>query len=345
MTDNGPAIRQEPGAPDAILRERSRRMFSGKTFVFLAVSIAIAWLLLRQMDLPGTVDMIRKSDPLLIAGCCAAYVLSNISKMLRFRVMLQDYRIPLFDLFTITSYHNFSNMVFPARTGELTFVYYLKKIGGVDMTKGLHILVVTRIFDFIIIGIYFLCSLVLFFGRETSIALVAVGVVFLVISIVILFNLKWLVILSGRLFHAAADRPRFRDRPIVKKIMGKIDVLVEEFSSFKTGKFVPLLALTSGLVWAVLYFIFFLSIRALGVEVGFIQSVAGSTGGVLTNVLPINSFGSFGTLEAGWTGGFMLVGMSKQVAIFTGFGYHVICMLASALPAFACFAVARLRGR
>ena len=96
------------------------------------------------------------------------------------------------------------------------------------------------------------------------------------------------------------------------------------------------------LVWAVLYFIFFLSIRALGVEVGFIQSVAGSTGSVLTNVLPINSFGSFGTLEAGWTGGFMLVGMGKQDAIFTGFGFHVICLLASAIPAFFCFIAARI---
>ena len=66
------------------------------------------------------------------------------------------------------------------------------------MTKGLHILVVTRIFDFIIIAIYFLCSLVLFFGRETSMALVALGVVFLVISVIILFNLKWLVILCGQ---------------------------------------------------------------------------------------------------------------------------------------------------
>ncbi|HOD16473.1 MAG TPA: lysylphosphatidylglycerol synthase transmembrane domain-containing protein [Spirochaetota bacterium] len=339
MPDNHPG---RESAPDEILRERKRRIFSWRTMVFLAVSLLLAWLLLRQMDIAGTVDMIRKADPLLIAACCAVYVLSNISKMLRFRVMLGDYRIPLFDLFTITSYHNFSNMVFPARTGELTFVYYLKKIGGVDMTKGLHILVVTRIFDFIIIAIYFLCSLVLFFGRETSVALVAAGIVFLVISVIILFNLKWLVILCGRLFHMAADRPRYRDRPLVKKAMGLIDVLVGEFSSFKTGKFVPLLALTTMLVWAVLYFIFFLSIRALGVEVGFIQSVAGSTGSVLTNVLPINSFGSFGTLEAGWTGGFMLVGMGKQDAIFTGFGFHVICLLASAIPAFFCFIAARI---
>lgn len=339
MPDNHPG---QESAPDEILRERKRRIFSWRTMVFLVVSLLLAWLLLRQMDIAGTADMIRKADPLLIAACCAVYVLSNISKMLRFRVMLGDYRIPLFDLFTITSYHNFSNMVFPARTGELTFVYYLKKIGGVDMTKGLHILVVTRIFDFIIIAIYFLCSLVLFFGRETSVALVAAGIVFLVISVIILFNLKWLVILCGRLFHMAADRPRYRDRPLVKKVMGLIDVLVGEFSSFKTGKFVPLLALTTMLVWAVLYFIFFLSIRALGVEVGFIQSVAGSTGSVLTNVLPINSFGSFGTLEAGWTGGFMLVGMGKQDAIFTGFGFHVICLLASAIPAFFCFIAARI---
>ena len=37
------------------------------------------------------------------------------------------------------------------------------------------------------------------------------------------------------------------------------------------------------------------------------------------------------------------LGMSKQDAIFTGFGYHVICLLARAIPAFYCFAAARLR--
>jgi hypothetical protein len=265
--------------------------------------------------------------------------------MLRFRVMLGDYRIPLLDLYTITSYHNFFNQIMPARTGELTFVYYLKKIGAIDISKGLHILVVTRIFDFIVISAFFICSIILYFGAKTSLALVILGAVFLVISIITLFNLKWLVIWSGKLFHVLTERLRLQQKPLIGRILGKIDVVVAEFSSFKAGRFVPMLALTSMLTWSTLYFLFYLTIRSFGIDIGIIQSVAGSTGGVLTNVLPINSFGSFGTLEVGWTGGFMLVGMNEHDAIFTGFGYHVISFFASAFIALACLTVKSLKSK
>ena len=63
----------------------------------------------------------------------------------------------------------------------------------------------------------------------------------------------------------------------------------------------------------------------------------GATGAVLTNTLPVNSFGSFGTLEAGWTGGFLLVGMPLQEAIITGFGSHLIMLLCAAVIAVMCW--------
>ena len=332
-----------PQNTDTILQERKKRIFSIKTLVFLILSLSIAYFLLRKLDITETVIIIKNANIALIIASCFIYFISNYFKMLRFRVMLRDYQITLLDLYTITSYHNFFNQIMPARTGELTFVYYLKKIGTVDISKGLHILVVTRIFDFIVISAFFICSIILYFGANTSFAMVIIGVAFLVISIITLFNLKWLVIWSGKLFHVLTARPYFRQKPLVGRILGKIDVVVDEFSSFKAGRFVPMLALTSILTWSALYFLFYLTIRSFGIDIGVIQSVAGSTGGVLTNVLPINSFGSFGTLEAGWTGGFMLVGMSEHDAIFTGFGYHIISFFASALIALVCLIVTKLK--
>ncbi|MBN1497332.1 MAG: flippase-like domain-containing protein [Spirochaetes bacterium] len=339
----GPDINPTPQSAEAVLTERKRRIFSVKTLVLLVLSVAIAYFLIGKLDLGRSWDIIRNANLLLIAASCLVYFTSNFFKALRFRVMLSGAGIPFLDLYSITSYHNFFNQIMPARTGELTFVYYLKKIGNIDVSKGLHILVVTRIFDFIVISAFFICSIILFFGANTSIALVVLGVVFLAVSVITLFNLKWLVIWSGRLFHAATARLGIQERPLAAKILGKIDVVVDEFSSFKAGRLAPMLALTSMLTWGALYFLFYLTIRSFGIEIGFIQSVAGSTGGVLTNVLPINSFGSFGTLEAGWTGGFLLVGMSEHDAIFTGFGYHVISFFASALIALVCAIAMKIR--
>jgi uncharacterized protein (TIRG00374 family) len=331
-----------PPQGDAILLERKKRILNAKTLVLLALSVFLVYFLLRNLDTAETAALIKNADIALIIASCFAYFISNYFKSLRIRVLLGG-RVTMFDLYTITSYHNFFNQILPARTGELTFVYYLKKIGSVDISKGLHILVVIRIFDFIVISAIFICSAILYFGARTSPLLIILGLLFFLISIITLFNLKWLVIWAGRLFHATTGRLNVRQKPLVEKITAKIDVVVEEFSSFKAGPLIPMLAVTSILIWGALYLLFYLTIRSFGIDVGVVQSVVGSTGGVLTNVLPINSFGSFGTLEAGWTGGFMLVGMSQRDAIFTGFGYHIIAFFASGFIALACFIVTKLK--
>ena len=338
----------ESGTPetnDEILVERKKRILNPKTLVFLALSLSLVYFLVRKLDPGATLDAARNADPLLILASCAVYFANNFFKALRFRVMLGDFKIPFLDLYTITSYHNFFNQILPARTGELTYIYYLKKIGKADVSKGLHALVVTRIFDFIVISGIFICSAMMYFGKRTSPAMIAAGALFFIVSVVTLFNLKWLVVVCGRLIHLAAEKLGMRRRPVVDKIIGKIDSVTDEFSSFKTGRFVPMLALTSLCTWLTLYFLFYLTIRAFGIDIGIIQSVVGSTGGVLMNVLPINSFGSFGTMEAGWTGGFILAGMKEHDAIFTGFGYHFISFFASALIALICYLVMKIAKR
>ena len=86
-------------------------------------------------------------------------------------------------------------------------------------------------------------------------------------------------------------------------------------------------------------------IRAFNVNIGFIANLVGNTGQVLANVLPVNSFGSLGTLEAGWVGGFLLVGMTKQDAITTALGYHIINFVAAAVIAVICWGAMRLHSR
>ncbi len=327
------AAEDTPRNEEAILRERTRRILNPRTLLFLVISLFLAWFLLRKVDVARALETVGNADLSLLGACVLTYFASTFFKMLRYQTMLGDLDISILDLFAITSYQSFLNQIMPARTGELTFVYYLKKIGKGEISRGLHVLVVTRIFDFIVISAFFICSIIIHFGMDTSLLLVALGAVFLALSVVGLFNLKWIVIWSGRLFHLLYTRTPLGSFALAGRIIGTIDVVVEEFSSFRAGRFAPRLAFTSILTWIALYFLFYLSIRSLGVEIGLVQSVAGSTGGVLTNVLPINSFGSFGTLEAGWTGGFILVGMNEHDAIVTGFGYHLISFAASALAA------------
>jgi uncharacterized protein (TIRG00374 family) len=228
-------------------------------------------------------------------------------------------------------------MVLPARTGELTLIYYLNKIGNADMSKGLHSLIIVRLFDFIIVPVFFIVSLVIYFGKDSSMVLIAAAIAFFILTCLALFNIKWIIFTVKTIFSAITNRIKIHDRPVIKKINSLINRVLDEFIDFNTARYIPGLTLTSILVWFHLYLFFFIVIRALGIDVNFFQSVAGATGGVITNVIPVNSFGSFGTLEAGWTGGFMIVGMTEQHAITTGFGSHIVTLCASAIISCVCF--------
>ncbi len=118
--------------------------------------------------------------------------------------MLRDIRVTPFQMFAITSYQNFFNQILPARTGELTLIYYLKKVGGASLSRGLHILVVTRIYDLIIVAVFFLASVLAFYGDAIRPGLLAIGGICLAISVASLFYLKWLVVFADRAFNATA---------------------------------------------------------------------------------------------------------------------------------------------
>ncbi len=340
MTDENPDSARNT---DTILQERKRRIFSVKTLVFLVISALLAFFLIRQLEFSKTVEIIRKADLLIIAASCAAYIVSNLFKTLRYSLLLRSFKLGFFDHFTVSSYQNFFNQILPARTGELTFVYYLKKFSNAPLSTGLHILLLTRIFDFIVVSAFFVGSLLLHYGRRTSGSLLIAGVLFFIISVILLFNIKWLVIMGAKIFAVAVRVLRLGTIGFIKKIESKIDPIVSEFSNFETLRHMPGLAISSLLVWIALYLFSYLTLRAFGIDISLLLSIAGSTGGVLANVLPINSFGSFGTMEAGWTAGFVLVGVSAQDAITTGFGYHIINFFVSAFLALFCFAVQKIR--
>jgi hypothetical protein len=62
--------------------------------------------------------------------------------------------------------------------------------------------------------------------------------------------------------------------------------------------------------------------------------VFGSTVGVVANALPISGIGNWGTLEPGWAAGFLMVGLSKEKVIATGFGVHSIVFIVCAIISF-----------
>ena len=318
-------------------------LLTPRNILFFIIAVTLVVFLVSQIDIEKTINAFSSARPGLLLLACCIYFTSNFFKALRFMVIMKDMRVGLFNMFTIVSFHNFFNQIMPARTGELTLIYYLKKIGGVKATKGLHTLIVVRIFDMIIVSLFFVISFILYFGTRQSSLLLYVGIAMAVISIIALFNIKWIVIALSKVFSGIGSLPFLRDKKLVKKLLEKVQQVEEEFSQFDTRGNLPMIAVTSLLVWTALYTLSFVVIRGFNIDIGYIPALIGATGGILTNVLPINSFGSFGTLEAGWTGGFLLVGMSLQNAVTTGFGNHLVMFFSGGFIALFCALVQKVK--
>ena len=324
---------------DEILHERRKKIFSLRTLIFLVIAIVIIFLLVSAIDVKETVDALKKADVSLVLLSAFIYLLSNFFKSVRFCIMLRESNISLPKMFTISGYQNFFNQIMPARTGELTFLYYTKTMADVRVSSSLHTLLVSRMMDLVVVCIFFILSLIIYSGSNLSPILIAAAIVLGAVSLLFVFKLSWLIIFAKKIFDLLVQVLKIDKKPFVAKINDKVNILLEDFTDLKMKKRMPLVTLTSIIVWLCLYAFSYTTVLAFGVEIAPLAAVVGSTGAVLTNVLPINSFGSFGTMEAGWAGGFVFVGMSMQDAVTTGFGYHLINFFAALIIALVCFGI------
>ncbi|MDA3901457.1 MAG: lysylphosphatidylglycerol synthase transmembrane domain-containing protein [Spirochaetes bacterium] len=315
---------------EELLSERKRRIFSLRSLVLVCLSVLVLYFLFRETDFNLLKKLFVSVKYHLLLLALLLYVCSNLLKAVRLRIILRDSTTRAVNYFIITGFHNFFNQILPARTGELTLIYYLNRYANVSKAQGLYSLLVVRIIDLVVVAVYFLVSFILFFwGRVTlSLALFAIAAVFF--SVFILFMLPFCARIARKLFHWVF-RPSSESSVLIRKVGHYFDSVYEGFTSASVdgALFLRLVAI-SILIWGALYSLFYVSIVAFGIEISYIQSIAGSTGAVLTNVLPVNGIGGFGSHEAGWTGGFMMAGLSKELALATAITSHLVIFISSA---------------
>jgi len=230
-------------------------------------------------------------------------------------------------------------MVLPSKLGELSYPYLLNKISGRNVTEGLASLVVSRVYDFFII---LMILLFVSIGYQTLFKVnpfFLIPFVILLILLMIFFFfymgrlLKWFSNILGKIFNRAGSRYA----SFVSWIQRKMDETAEDFNSIQARKTYLPVSFTSLLSWAMIFLTFYAYMKGFGIEVPLTKILLGSTIGVIANALPISGIGNWGTLEAGWTAGFLMVGLSKEKAITTGFGVHIIIFIVCTIISFFCW--------
>jgi hypothetical protein len=101
----------------------------------------------------------------------------------------------------------------------------------------------------------------------------------------------------------------------------------KEAIKFRSCRNITLMIILTFCVWLSLIVFYQKMIGSLGIELDYKTVILGSFGASLASFLPINLMGNIGTLEAGWTLGFIAIGISPSDAAASGIMMHLVAIL------------------
>ena len=295
----------------------------------VAITIVLAAVLLSQIEVNAVITTLASVDPLHVIAGFVLYTCSYFLRAFRFHILLNK-KVKIRDLFNIVCVHNMLNNILPARTGELSYIYLLKKLHNKKTGEGIATLFVARVFDFITISLLFIGSAFVIQDLPEIIMKLVWGIT-LFLGTITIFLIALLY--SGKSFFKSVKRfcERFKwdKRYFVDYLLRKGEETAECFEKIKKrGKVIVIaLILNSFGIWLSLYSLNYILVSAMNINLSYCSIVFASTFALFTTFLPIQGIGGFGTLESGWTVGFIAVGLTKEVAISSGFGYHIILLV------------------
>jgi uncharacterized protein (TIRG00374 family) len=303
------------------------------------VTAAIILLLFTQISVGDLSDLLMKVDPLWAGIGSLFYLLGLFFRALRYHWLIHSREVPFSRLFQITAIYNLAITVLPSKFGELTYPYFLNRAGGVNFTEGLASLIASRIYDLFVILMIFSATAV--GSRETLriglpwIILISGGLTCLIV--IVLLNLSRLLAWFSMLINKWSARPGTKIRRPFQWFQEKIQRISEDLHAINARRGYFPVALATTLSWIMIFLMFHAYLKALGVTVPLLKVVFGSSVALLASTIPISGLGNWGMLEAGWAAGFLLVGLSKENAIATGFGVHILVFVISAVVGLLCW--------
>jgi uncharacterized protein (TIRG00374 family) len=291
------------------------------------ITVVLLVLLFTQINLEDVVTTLKNINPgYLIAGFIL-YTFTYFFRAWRFYILLNA-EVGIRDLFNIVCVHNAINSLLPARTGELSYIYLLKKINNKTTGDGIATLVVSRIFDFVaLIFLFFIATILV---KDIPVNIMAVlwiiaGFTFflLIILILLLTTGKKFVLLTQK----TAQKLHIENNRGVNFLIRKEFETVESLDKIQMKKSMPTLVASSLLIWLLSYFLVYIIMAGLNFQISLLFVVLGGTFIVLTSILPIQGIAGFGTTETVWTLVFVPLGLSINQAIISGFCFHIIMIL------------------
>ncbi|MEY4774902.1 MAG: hypothetical protein RIT40_1937 [Planctomycetota bacterium] len=301
----------------------------------LLVSLAIAAAVMTPLWLWGGVDRATLEmtwSRLTLTAWLPAFALHAflyVVRSWRFAVLMPaDVRPPQRQLLPVCAAHTLATFVLPAKTGEATFVLYSGRTSGVPAPAAVAALVVSRILDMasVFLGLGVACVAMHVSGSWPAVAwFLPAGLVLLVLAAAgfalaargdsLVAAVGWFV----RVLRLSTTKPG-------QWLLTRADAFAVALRQAGSPMRLASACALSLLAWLVIFLFCAILARGLGIgtQIGLAEATFGSALAMVTSLVPLSAFANFGTFEAGWVGGFGLLGVDRDTAVATGVGLHVV---------------------
>jgi glycosyltransferase 2 family protein len=303
----------------------SRKYFTPLNLLYFVLGLGLLTILLLQIDFQNLLRSIT-SIPLtylLLGGLI--YLAKTLARSFRFWRINQRMKPSYLKMVRLTMASSLASQLLPLKLGELTYVYLVKKDFKTSVPQGLSALVVIRIFDLLAISLLFVLA-ALVFGLPAGASIYFSYVLAFMAALVLILLV---MILAGdflsKMLNLLVRRTVLHKIRLVVRLQEGIDNTLFEIRQYRGKEYAELLVYPL-IEWGINFVMYHVLLLGMGLTPHFFDTVIGVAFAALASVLPINSFGNFGTQEAGWATGLILVGVSQDAALTSGFATHLLSL-------------------
>lgn len=306
--------------------------------VVVGFGIFLVYYLLGRISISDIRDAITGSyKPTLVFALILAF-LSSILRGYRKKVLIGSDRIGLGDMLLVALTRNAFNMVLPARTGELSYVYVLQRKFKFPIEIGVSTLMIVLVFDLVIVFSLIIIAIIVVLINTFSgsfLAGVLVAIVLLVVLLLLLFHLSKVIGFFLKIIDKILSRTRAGRNRVIQTVYKKLVDINKNIEIIQERKIYWKVYLSSIVIRILKFIVYYLLIFSIlrpedygFSDLSFWMIFLATVAAEISAVLPTHALAGLGTYE----GAFLLVlgilGFTLKGIDWTtvAFSYHIIIL-------------------
>lgn len=245
----------------------------------------------------------------------------------RFHVLISSRNPRLRDLFKVQCLFSMFAYLFPFRSGEISFLYLMKKKLQIQLGESAAMLVVVRVFDYLIVSFLFFVMLFIMWERiPYKVGIIVSPVILILVVIFIsLFTIIWKGEKIGQFLEDISKKKWISATSIFHTIMDKLREIIFSIKKIHEKKVYTKIIFLSLLSWITVAISFYVITRCVGYEISYLTAICLTV--LLFPVSFIQGVGNLGTHEAEWIPVLMLFGFTQKNAIIASLSSHIVILL------------------